>query len=104
VLGVLQPSGELIVKAQSTDGQQSIHKDPVDDQRCLMEVVWDGAKPLPLAATPIGFLDEEGRKPIYREHSKGMLLGDYQIKGDMWEQVRELESMTLGFKGEEQTG
>lgn len=86
VVGLLHPSGEFISKLKSTSGRTFELIDPDFDHYDGL-VVWDGAQKCPQALKPIGYLDEEETLPLYQEHSKGLVLGDYQQKNSLWSAI-----------------
>lgn len=68
VMGLLQPDGTFLKKAESQMGRTVTVVQPPDEPVTL-EVRWDGAAPC------LTFEDDEGT--VRSEHSKGLLLGDY---------------------------
>lgn len=68
VMGLLQPDGTFLKKAESQMGRTVTVEQPPDEPVTL-EVRWDGAAPC------LTFEDDEGT--VRSEHSKGLLLGDY---------------------------
>lgn len=85
-VGVLYPDGTFLTKWASTTG----HRFEVEDEFLVTyqcEVRWDGAQPCPLSPEPVGFQDEAQFIPVFHEHSKGLLLGDYAQTGELWRSV-----------------
>ncbi len=86
VLGILYPDSRTIMKSRSTTGTTVRGRDD-DFQPFEATVVWDGARPSPISVEPIGWVDEEETQPLFKEHSKGLLLGDYPNSGALWQAV-----------------
>ncbi len=87
VMGILNPDGAYITKAASTTGMRITG---LDEQGVRFEatISWDGAQRAPWSKTPVGYRDEKQTQPIYREHSKGLLLGDYPNSGELWRAIK----------------
>lgn len=94
VMGVLYPEGEFLLKARSTTGSTIQGR---DDDKIPYEgqIVWDGAAPSPVSEIPLGFRDlgETEEEPVFKEHSKGLLLGDYPNNGELWKAIGEGREM-----------
>lgn len=87
VVGMLLPNGQFVSKRKSTTGSEGETMDEWNEVYATT-VVWDGAQKQPVSATPIGYEDKDETKPLYQEHSKGILLGDYPNNGELWNALR----------------
>lgn len=84
VMGILKEDNEFISKRKSTTGTIIEGRDD-DYQPFEAVVVWDGACPSPLSAIPLGVQGSgDTVKHIFRESSKGILLGEYPNTGALW--------------------
>lgn len=86
VMGWLHPSGEFHPKVSSTTGRMFVVFD-ADFEAYEATVLWDGAQKCPTSDTAIGYQDEEELVPLFREHSKGLLLGNYASNGELWNAI-----------------
>lgn len=80
VAGLWMPTGEVIPKAPSKVGLTIEYTD--HDFRIKTAVVrWDGGMEEDRSSKPIGYIDPKTRRgPVYQGRSRGLLLGDYQIR------------------------
>lgn len=98
VMGLLTQFGEFRRQAGSKVGQQvTLNQDGLT---FTVETVWDGAIKEPTEPEPIGWENpEEQQGPVFRGSSKGLLLGNYSVTGELWKAIRKGGSFKLGKDG-----